>query len=274
MNQMSAETLDSKLLKVNYDFGVIYQALVQIPHIPNLQMELPPPKEVIDFFERYTAKLARQKLGLSTEQPSYEEERQYQSYRTLVSSFENQMLYPHVYPIVRKQDQVYTDPETLSPFKKDFNGLGQSLDVVCVMTGAFIDSVTTSEYLRGLGKDINLVLLYHSAKIHSEDEIQVFDSERERMREEVPALIVEDIVGSTTTIGRVANYLTRQGYSQIFVFSPQTLKVDNGNFKLIRLGLSPEIEEKIKEGIDPETARGTLITIGAIPQLLEFKPPS
>ena len=262
---MSVESLDNRLLAVNYELGVIYQAFQYTPLIPRLEpapdlKTKVQPHEVIDFFKRYTAKLARRKLEFPTEQPSSKEEGQSQSYRTLVLALENHFLYPHFYPTVRKQDSVNTNLEKLHHFKEDFNVLGQSLDVICVMTGAFVDSVITSEYLKYLGNDANLILLYHSTKSHKEDEFQVFDSEKERMRRIVPALIIEDVVQSGTTVERVANYLLGEGYDQIFIFSPQVLKISSGNLEIVKSEPNFELLKDVDNYV--------------LAQLLRFRPQS
>lgn len=253
MNQMHAESLDNRLLGVNYDLGVIYQAFARDPIFSDLETKIPP-NEVIGFFKSYATKLARGKLGLPTEQPSSEEEDQYQTYHRLVSVLENQLLYTHFYPVVRKQDRINTDSEKLQHFKEDFDELGQSIDVICAMTGAFIDSVITSEYLRGLGKDINHVLLYYSSKA-LESEVQGFDFEKAGMRREVPALIVEDTIQSGTTIEKISDYLARQGYGQIFVFSPQTHKVHDGNLEIIKSEPSLEIIKDLSHYVAAQLLR-------------------
>lgn len=229
MDTVHNETVDNMLLNTHYTLGCIYKSLTQIPDLEKRVA----PQQVIDFFKEYEAKLARRKLGLPAELTATEES-QYNWYRGLVYLLENRLICPHFRPVVREQYQVNTDSAKLSHFKEDFEKLGQSIDVICIMTGGFLDSVMTSEYLRNLGKDPNLILLYTSRVIHLEDDVQIFNSEKARMRKDVLALIVDDNIQKTDTVKRVASYLTREGYGDIFIFSPQTHKVSNSNLEIIK----------------------------------------
>jgi hypoxanthine-guanine phosphoribosyltransferase len=251
---MDNQTLDKKILDAHNSFSVIYQAITKIP---DLREDIKP-QEVIGFFKEYTSRLAREKLGLRNRLTIDEDYIKYSNYVSLSQLLENQEVYPNFYSTVRKKSKVGIDSTTLDHFKKEFEKLGQSIDLICIMTGAFMDCVITSEYLKNLGQDVNLILLYHSKRARYKDDIQIFDSEKKDMRKEFIPLIVEDSIQTAKTIQRVAGYLIKQGYKQVYVFSPQTLKFSSDNFEIIK----SELEHKIVEQMEGY----------AIAQLLRFKP--
>lgn len=239
-NKMKHQTLDESILETHRNFGVIYQALAEIP---DLRKKLPP-KVVADFFKQYASQLAREKLGLKR-QLTMDEKARYSEYAYLADNLENQKSYPDFYPAVRLRSGVNLDSEVLGYFKEDFKKIGGGIDIICSMTGAFIDAVITSEYLKNIGIDIDMILLYSPKRPDYKEHIQIFDSEKADMRKEFPSLIVEDSIPTTETIERLGRYLREQGYKQIYAFSPQTHKFSSDNLEIVKSELEQEAMEEL-----------------------------